>query len=314
MAKPSGIFRSEAIRALDEEGKSGDLLHLSPRWTRSAYWLLVFVLCGTLSFAGFATIGEYAAGAAVVRVDGKTDLTATAAGTVSSVEVQPGQRVAEGQVLVRFHNADEQAELARLESEFEAQLVRVLRDPNDQAARQAVTTLRAQKELAEDRVARRTVRAPRAGVVSDVRIRPGQLLAAGDLVVSLLGDDARFSLVAFLPGQYRPLLHAGMPLELRLRGFPRALEHLSIDSVADDVVGPTEAKRYLGPEVADALPVSGPVVVVKARLPAQKFTVDHESFSFYDGLPGTAEARVRSQRVLAAFLPGLRWILGDVGP
>ena len=33
--------------------------------------------------------------------------------------------------------------------------------------------------------------------------------------------------------------------------------------------------------------------------------------NFYDGLTGSAEARVRSQRVLAALVPGLRWLLSD---
>jgi membrane fusion protein (multidrug efflux system) len=309
----SGIFRKEALEALDDQGRGGELLHLSPAWTRWAYWLLVFVIAGSLSFASFATVGEYASGPAVVRVDGKTDLTATMPGTVAGVEVQPGQHVTTGQLLVRFYSADEQAELERLQSEFEGQLIKVLRDPSDQAARTTLTTLRAQKDQAESRVARRSVRAPRDGVVSDVRIRPGQLLGAGDLVMSILGDDARFSVIVLLPGQYRPLLHSGMSLDLRLSGFPRAVERTAIQSVGDDVVGPAEAKRYLGPELADALPVTGSIVLVKARLSGRTFVSDDKTFSFYDGLPGTAEVRVRSQRVLSALVPGLRWILRDGG-
>ena len=310
-AEKSGIFRREALVALDNTAGSGELLHLSPDWTRWAYALLVLVIGGALSFCAVASVGEYASGPAVVRVDGRTDLTATSAGTVAAVEVQPGQHVQSGQLLVRFYEAQEQAELTRLNSEIEGQLVKLLRDPNDQTTRQSLTALRAQKELAEAHVAQRAIRSPRAGVVSDVRIRPGQLLAAGDLALSLVGDDARFVVVAFLPGRYRPLLAAGQPLVLRLSGFPHALEHLTIDAVGDDVVGPAEAKRFLGQELGDATVVDGPVVLVKASLPSHTFINDDKTLRFYEGLPGTAEARVRGERVLVALVPGLRTLVGD---
>jgi membrane fusion protein (multidrug efflux system) len=306
------IFRSEALQALEDgASSSGELLHLPARWLRVSYWLLAAAVAGSLSFAAFAFVGEYATGPAVVRVAGRTDLTATANGTVEEVLVQPGQHVAAGQLLVRFNVASEKAELERLQMEFDGTLVKLLRDPNDQAARQALTSLRAQKELAAARVAQRSVRAPHAGIVSDLRIRRGELLQAGDLVLSLNGQGTRFYIVALVPGQFRPLLHPGMPLRLRLHGFPRAAELTTIESVGDEVVGPAEARRYLGPDVADAVTLTGPVVLVKGTLDASSFISDGKRFNFYDGLVGNAEARVRSQRVLALIVPGLRWVLTD---
>ena len=308
----SGLFRTQALQALEEaESASGELLHIAPRWTRWAYWVLGAAVAGSLSFAAFAFIGEYAGGPAVVRVEGRTDLTANASGIVEAVPVQPGQHVVPGQLLVRFNVSSESAELARLQMEFDGQLLKLLRDPGDQAARQSLTSLRAQKELAAARVAQRSVRAPHAGVVSDVRIRRGQLLQAGDLIVSLIGSATRFHLVAFVPGQFRPLLHPGMPLRLRLSGFTRADVMTTIDSVGDEVVGPAEARRYLGPDVADVVTINGPVVLVKAELPGTAFTSDGKRFNFYDGMTGNAEARVRSQRVLTVLVPGLRWVLTD---
>jgi membrane fusion protein (multidrug efflux system) len=308
----SGLFRSQAVQALAEgNAASGELIHLSPGWLRTAYWLLAAAVAGSLSFSAFAFVGEYASGAAVVRVDGRTDLTATASGTVEKVLVQPGQHVAAGQLLVRFNVASESAELERLQMELDGTLIKLLRDPSDQAARQALTSLRAQKELAAARVKQRLVRAPHAGIVSDLRIRRGQLLQAGDLVLSLNGQDTRFHVVALLPGQYRPLLHPGMPLRLRLNGFPRAIALTTIDSVGDEVVGPAEARRYLGPDVADSLTLNGPIVLVKGTLAGTSFACDGKRFNFYDGLTGNAEARVRAQRVLAVLVPGLRWVLTD---
>jgi membrane fusion protein (multidrug efflux system) len=310
---PDGeLFRKEALDALEAaNARSGEVLHISPSWTRSAYWVLLAALAGSLSFGAFGTVGEYASGPAVVRVEGRLDLTATANGTVERVAVQPGQRVAAGQLLVRFNGAQETAELERLDTEFEGQLAKLLRDPNDQAARQALTSLRAQRALAASRVEQRSLRAPRAGVVSDLRIRPGELLNAGELALSLMGDDTRFYVVAFLPGQYRPLLRRGMALRLRLNGFPRASQLVTVDSVGDEVVGPTEAKRFLGHEAADVLPITGPIVLVKAQLPGATFRSEDKTFNFYEGLPGSAEARVRSERVLVALVPGLRWLFPD---
>jgi membrane fusion protein (multidrug efflux system) len=307
------LFRKEALEALDAGAEEkGELLHIAPGWARSTYWVLVAAVLGSLSFAAFATVGEYATGPAVVKIAGRSDLTATAAGTVERVDVQPGQHVQKGQLLVRFNGVQETAELERLDTEFEGQLVKLLRDPSDQAARAALTSLRAQRELAQARVEQRSLRAPRDGVVSDLRIRPNQLLQAGDLVLSLVGDGTRFYVVAFVPGQYRPLLHPGLTLRLRLSGFQRSSEMVTVESVGDEVVGPSEARRYLGQEGADLVPIEGPVVLVKARLAAPTFTSEDKTFNYYEGLTGTAEARVRSQRVLVALVPGLRWVVPDV--
>jgi membrane fusion protein (multidrug efflux system) len=306
------LFRQEALQAQDDGKRDkGALLRLTPRWLASVYPLLLCVVAGSLSFASFATVDEFASGPAVVRVESRVDLTAGVAGTVEALLVTPGQRVEAGAPLVRFKGTQEKAELERLDSELEGQLVRLLRDPGDQAARQALTSLRAARTLAAARLADRVVIAPGAGIVSDVRIRPGELLQAGDHVLSLIGEGTRFYVVALLPGSYRPLLHAGQTLRLALNGFQRSSELVTIESVGDQVIGPAEARRFLGPDVADALTVDGPVVLVKATLRQPSFAADKKRFNYYDGLPGRAEARVRSQRVVALFIPGLTWLVGD---
>jgi membrane fusion protein (multidrug efflux system) len=308
MADPIlGIYRQEALRALDERGgDEGELLEVSPGWLRWTYWLLVAVLAATVTYAVFGTVNEYAAGPAVIRVEGRHDLTATTGGIVLSTHVQPGERVARGQLLVRFHVAQETAELERLSQEFELQLVKLLRDPADHSARESLTSLRAQRDLAEARVAERSLRATVGGVVSDLRIRPGQLLAPGDLVLTLVGEDARFSLLAFLPGHARPLLKKGMTLRTELTGFSYAYRDLIVDSVGDEVVGPAEARRFLGADLGDAYLFGGPVVLVKARVPDRTFVSDRRTFNYYDGTPARAEAIIRKQPIAVALVPALR--------
>jgi len=304
------IFRKEAIEHHAAPPREGDPLRLTPSWTRWTYWLLAGACVTALAYGIAGEVSEYATGPAVVRIEGKTDVTAQAAGVVAAVHVQPGQRVAAGELLVSFAVAAEEAELERLRRELESQLVKVLRDPRDEAARGSLTSLRAAKELAEARVAQRLVRAPVAGIVSDVRIHAGRQLLPGEAILSLVGEGARFSVIAMLPGHHRPMLRPGMPLRLELAGYRYAYQDVKIEDVGDEVVGPNEVRRFLGAEIADTVSVGGPVVLVKATLTGRSFRVEDKVYNYFDGMHGLAEARVRSESVIVTFVPALKVLLG----
>ncbi len=311
---PLSLFRAQAVQhAAAGSRMEGDVLRLSPRWTRWAYWVLVTAFATGLVYCVFGTIYEYATGPAVVWVTGRSELTSPVSSTVSSIEVRPGQRVEAGAVLMRFHAAREEAELDRITREFDLQLVKALRDPSDQEAKRTLTSLRAQKELAAARLDELSLRAPRAGVIGDVRIRPGQLIEEGDIVVSLIDEGPRSSIVAMLPAQYRPQLRPGMTLRFEVTGYRYAYQELVIESVAAQIIGPAEVKRYLGQEIADTVVVEGPVVLVEARLSSPTFRVDDRSFDFFHGMNGVAEARVRKERILVALVPSLRVLLDRPG-
>src|SRR5262249_21237077 len=159
-------------------------------------------------------------------------------------------------------------------AEFQAQLVRVLRDPADQGTLKELSRLRARKELAEARLAERSIRAPRAGTVTEVRIRENQLLQPGEIILTLADDQQRPQVVALLPGFARPQVRPGMQLRFEPSSFEFAYQSLVIDSVGDEVLGPGEIRRYLGPELADAVPIPGPAVIVTATLPTNHFVSD----------------------------------------
>ena len=305
-SRSSSPFRQEALDHHAREQGGGPLLRLSPGWSRWSYWLLLGTVLAAAVYGFVGRLHDYASGPAVIRVDGRVDVTARVAGTVARVAVQPGQRVAEGQPLVQFFMDDEEAERARLQKEFDLQLLKLLRDPSDAAARQSLTSLRAQRELAGARLQQRVVAAPRAGIVSDVRIHPGQRLDVGEHVLTIVGDDARMSLVALLPGRYRPMLRPGLPMRFELSGYRYEYRQLTIDSVGDEIIGPAEAKRYLGPGVADGVAVDGPVVLVRASMPSARFSSDGRDFRYFDGLPAQAEARVRSEPIVVSFVPALK--------
>lgn len=308
------LFREQALR-IHQAGMriEGDLLRADPGWMQHTYRLLLAVLVATLLFSVLGSVREYASGPAVVRLGGRTDLRATASGTVSEVRVARGERIEAGQVLVRLHGAQEAAELGRIERELELQIINRLRDPSDIAAERSLLSLRAERELARARVAERELRAPAAGAVEDVRVRPGQPVAPGQVLVTLAGAGGERTVIALLPGEYRPQLKPGLELRMELQGYRYAYQHLTVTDVGSEVVGPAEARRYLGDEIADAATLGGPVVLVTARLSSPTFEAEGKTRRYHDGMWGKAEVRVRSERILVALIPALRALFEEGG-
>lgn len=298
------IFRAAAIEAHRRGSRPGRPLHIVATWTRWALGVTLAVVVAGLVFASTARVGEYAQGVAVVRREGRQVVTSTVAGIVQTIEVQPGQHVVAGQVVIRLDDASERAELERVEREYEQRLVELLREPTDEARRERLAGLEGQLQQAAARVEARTLSAARAGLVSDVRVRPGQAVAPGDAVVSIEQDVAETLVVGLFPGHFRPLLEDAEPrLFLELAGFPDSRQEVALRSVADEVVGPVEAMRYLGRDREGALMPSGPVVVVVSVLPFDTFVSDDTEYRVYDGMQGTLEVELRSQTLIEVLLP-----------
>ncbi|HEU0174060.1 MAG TPA: HlyD family efflux transporter periplasmic adaptor subunit [Blastocatellia bacterium] len=311
MRSQSTIFREEALERHFIGGRAqGDLLRISSRWTNWAYWFLVAVLVAGSIYVVFGRINEYATGTAVIRDEGRTIVTALTGGSITEIAVQPGQRVEAHQLLLRFNDGQERIELERLQRELNLQQISWLKNPGDPTAQQQLATVRSQIGAAEKRLNERSVGAPRAGVVRDIRIRPNQQVVSGELLLSIVGDDDALLVVAILPGHYRPLLKPGNPLRLELTGFRYAYQRLTIDSIGNEVIGPNEVRRFLGQEIADSLALQGASVIVQARLPARKFEADGRWREYHDGMSGTAEARVGSESILLALAPGLKAVFG----
>lgn len=301
------VFRDAALEAHRRASRPGHPLHIVSTWQRWAVAATIGLVGAGLVFAATVRVGEYAEGTAVVRREGRLVVTTSAPGTVQSIPVRLGQRVEAGQVLVRLDDASQQAELARVEREYEQRLVELLRAPADDTRRERLAALDGQLTLARARAAERSVVAPEPGVVSDVRVRPGQALAPGDAVVAVEQDAAQTVVVGLFPGHYRPLLSAAdTRLSLALEGFPDSRQDVVVRSVADEVVGPAEAMRYLGPDREGALALNGPVVVVVTVLPSETFVADGTEYRVYDGMQGTLEAKVRSSTLLETLVPALQ--------
>ena len=285
----SGSFPPNAVDRRGQTESEGELVHYDRKWTQWAYVLIFIVALVVFAFCCVFSVNEYASGPAVVRVDGKRAVTAPAAGVIESFSIKPGQLV---------------------KAEYEQTLVRLMLDPSDTAAKTALSTLSARRDQAAARLAERRVKSPIPGVVSDVRIRPGQHIDSGEVLLGIAPTDANVSIVAVVPGDYRPMLKASQDLRFSLDGYEYEYHDLTVESVGDGVVGPSEVKRFLGQEIFDSVHMTqGAKVLVTARLTSRTFTSEGETYAFFDGLTGTAEIRVREEPIIVTLLPFLKAVL-----
>lgn len=315
-APPTGaqqLFRQEALAHHARPETRGSLLHSSPLWARTAYWIVVLLVLTAGVGLALVDINDYAQGPVLIQVKGLEDVTATAGGRVSRVLVKRGQRVKAGEPLAELYSSVEAVERERLEQEFRVLLAGTLLNPLNAAAQQVVSAMRAQLELSQARLAERSLRAPFEGQISDVRVREGQYLGPGEVVVSIMREGAESWALALVPGRYRPMIKPGQRFRLELEGFPFQFQELEVASLSDELVGPAEVRRYLGPDLGDAVVVQGPLVVVEARLPGSTFQSDARTYSYYTGMPGTARIKVRARNGWVTLLPILEYLGGNGG-
>lgn len=306
------LFRREAVEHHARGGVSGDVLHITPRALFWTHWMMLAGAGAAVWFGFVGQVDEYATGPAVVRIEGQLEITAPSAAVISEITVRPGQRVRAGQVLVRMFSSQESAELQSVERELDTQLAKLLRDPGDRVARESLVSLRTRRDLARARLEHQSVRAPEDGVVGDVRIQAGQLVEPGMAVLTLETGAQRVVVTALLPGQYRPRLHAGQTLRVRLSGFARETHALSIERVGSQLMGPSEAARYLGRDFRDTLAIQGPVVLVHARIAGTQFLSEGERYDYFHGMQAVAETAVRHENVAYALIPGLKQVVDNV--
>jgi RND family efflux transporter MFP subunit len=174
----------------------------------------------------------------------RADLAAETGGLVEAVNVRPGDRVTEGDVLVQVDverltlelgQARSNADATRVQlSLAEGQLDRVLQlvDRNVattstlEEAQSSVDGLRAQLtalddvvKLAELALRNATIKAPFDGIVTARAVEPGAVIGAGTTLISLV-DLATVELEAAAPVAAGVLLRPGQDVAVRVDGIP----------------------------------------------------------------------------------------------
>jgi len=158
------------------------------------------------------------------------DLALDIAGLVTRVNVQSGEEVKEGQVLLQLRDAEDVAQLHQLEAAAVLAEVTYGRAQKQLAVQaiskadydQAAADLKAKQAAVQQQqvnVAKKQLRAPFSGRAGIVTINPGAYLNSGTMIVTVQQIDPVF--VDFhLPQKNLSELKVGERVELRMDAFP----------------------------------------------------------------------------------------------
>ena len=310
-ADSGSLYRGEALEAHRSRGHEGVAIELSPGWVRRTYPILVIGLLVALVFAIFIHVPTYSTGRGVVVIPGQR-VPVPAAGSVEAVLVEPSTFVKKGMPMVKMGSQLEQTEYDQATKDYENAYYAYLEDSSDVSTRLNVSRLTTARDSARARLEMRTIRAPRDGVIRDIRIHAGSTLNAGDTVATIIDRDAEPVVYAFLPGNDRPRLRPGQPLQVDLTGYTKVRELATVTAVNAEVVGGREAGNYIGAELADSLHLDqGNFTLIKARLPTRTFKSQHETLYYHHGMPLGAEVKVQNKPFLVTLLPALEKYLPD---
>lgn len=206
-----------------------------------------------------APFASQVAGTGIVEAGtGNVAVGTPVSGIVASVAVQWGQRVERGTALFRLDDRDLRAQLplatARVE-EAEARLARATyqsqladqlhsqrvlseeqyrdRRYEVQIDRAALVAARAEVERIGVEIDRRIVRAPVAGRVLQINLRPGEFAESGALATPLMvvGDDARLRVRVDIDENDAGRVEPGAPAVAVVRGRPDLRTDLRFESI-----------------------------------------------------------------------------------
>lgn len=298
------LYRAAALKARDDlSERTQPVLQIAPTWARATYRTLIFCLCATLLFVLFARVGHYADGTAVIRLGDARPISAHGPEVIERVHVRPGQKVAAGDLLVQFHAHEFQGQAEHAREEYTAAVQAWLLDP---ARAAAVADARSRLGAAQARLMDREVRAAQDGAISDVRVRAGQAVSAGQVLLTQAGAQGRDRVTLFLPGQIRPQLEEGQTVWLELHGHPLSRLELRLARIDSDVTGSEEARSLLGFGLADALSMSGTLVRAEALIEEAYFEAAGHRYRLHDGMTANAQVLLGRQPLLLALAPGVR--------
>ena len=273
----------------------------APRWGRLAAGLLFLLLCARAGAAqlaihevGAMPLGQRASVDAVVEAVRDSTLAAQVQGAVVLLAVKPGDSVKAGQELVRIdaRAATQTAaasaaqvdaaqagllvarrEYERQQQLFEKQYIsQAALDRSSaqwQAARAQLQSLQAQAGAAVTQSGFFSVRAPYAGVVSEVPVALGDMALPGRALVRL-HDPSIWRVTATVPHTVAPALARAATLELELPALPSP--RLAVPGTAAQVLPAVDAATHTA-QVRIALPSPPPGIApgmfARLWLPAQ---------------------------------------------
>lgn len=298
------LFREPAIAARDRGDEDLDpVLRNAPDWTVWTYRILLACLAVATVFALVARMNNYADGTGVVHLGSDSRIVAREAGTVEAVHVASGDWVEADDILVEFHARRERDQLALAEENYAEAVRRWLLSYQD--ADQVVQT-RSELRRAQAQLEELVIRAHGSGQVNDVRVRAGQPVVAGQVLLTQGAGHGQGGVSLFLPGHYRPRLAPGQQVSLEFPGHVHSRLTLELAHVDGELIGVEEARSRVGFGLGESLELSGALVRAEARLIEPMFAYQGREYPLHDGMIVTAQVLIGSEPLAYALVPGLQ--------
>ncbi len=241
-----------------------EFLASEPAWLRFSHVITGAALLLALMYLLIARSDREYVGHAVVRSVGKFSLTSTIGGLAIAVDVSIGHRVEAGQVLVRFE--------------------------------QRAGTLGQERVLGH-------LRSPVSGIVTDLRIRPGQAVRPGETVGSIDAETGGFELVTFLPGEAGPYLGQTAEAVVTFPGYARSNMKVRLEQISRELMDASAAKRFAESE---DLPILGKVISARSFIDDGRFYSGDTVLRLRDGMAARATVSLRKEMLLVRLVPQLR--------
>ncbi len=319
LARDKGsLYRPEALDHHRKRGTEGVVADLSPRWVRRAYPMLVISILAALAFAFFIKVPTYSTGKGVVQFDG-TRINAPAAGNVALVMHHVNDVVEKGEPIAKLSAATEEADLRRAETEDQIAIASYLVDPTDDQVRKSLAAAHASRRRAQESVEQRTVRAPRAGKLTEIHAAEGQALQFGEEIGVISNEDALPYVRAYMPGNdISQLLKKQFETDgqINIKGYTKKREHGKITQIAPSAISSTEIHKQLGTAYESAIGTGqagqdAMFAEVRIELPHAWFKYHDDVLFYRAGMQCEVEIKLDEKRFLLQLLPDLSHIGAD---
>ncbi len=234
---------------------------------------------------------------------------------VEGVHVLTGDHIQMGQALITFDTTNLRGELERAERSYEFHRRLVVIDRTSQNMSD-MTRTRIERDRFLSALYQSVLRAPADGRILDVRVRAGDIVSSGEILLTMGDGESEIEVVGLLPGYSATLLSEDSTLQLELDGFPHSRTPLEVIEVSDELVGRDAAVQHLGNNSTDKIqsriePMvsKGSMAVIRARAATGTFASQGVRYQLFDGLTGRIEAKLRLDPVYMVAIPGMRALL-----
>ncbi|WP_297901618.1 HlyD family efflux transporter periplasmic adaptor subunit [Metallibacterium sp.] len=174
-------------------------------------------------------------------------------GYVSALEIQQQQLAALNARSQLSSLRGQRAALQSQRSDAQQQLAQVPLQAATQRHATQNQLAQLQSTLAQvEAQARQVLRAPRAGIVSALVIKPGMSVSAGETLLSIEPRHSQLVAQLLVPSSAIGFIHPHEPVLLRYQAFPYqqfGLRHGTVTEVSRSALDPTEAAALLGEPV-----------------------------------------------------------------